>query len=301
MELQAPATRKQVQAMAAATRCPMTRPKLEALGADAVDGHDLYRAEVLLKRRSVLDLLEEHPACELTFPAYLEMLPVMGPRYYSISSSPSVMGAECSVTVGVVEGPARSGRGEYKGICSTYLADRLPGETVFASIKETKAGFRLPDDPSVPIIMIGPGTGLAPFRAFLQARVMQKADSGELGPALLFFGCRHPDQDFLYRKELEAMDKEGIAELHVAFSRQEGKKEYVQDVILKQRKKVWELIEAGARIYVCGDGSRMEPDVKRALTRIYAEEKDADPAEADAWMEQLAVSNRYVLDVWAGG
>ncbi len=301
LELQAVATRKQVQALAAATRCPMTKPKLEALGADAKDGVDLYRAEVFAKRRSVLDLLEDHRACELTFAQYLEMLPLMGPRYYSISSSPSTMGDGCSVTVGVVEGEARSGHGTYRGVCSTYLADMEPGDVAFAAIKETKAGFRLPEDPSVPIIMIGPGTGLAPFRAFLQERVMQKGAGGELGPALLFFGCRHPDEDFLYRKELEAMAKEGIVDLHVAFSRHDGKKTYVQDLLLKQRKQVWRLLEAGARVYICGDGSRMEPDVKRALTRIYAEEKDADPADADLWMEEMGATGRYNLDVWAGG
>jgi cytochrome P450/NADPH-cytochrome P450 reductase len=301
LELQAVATRKQVQAMADATRCPMTKPKLAALGADASDGVDSYKADVFAKRRSVLDLLEEHPACELTFPAYLEMLPLMGPRYYSISSSPNAMGGECSVTVGVVEGPSRSGQGTFKGVCSTYLADKAEGEVVFASIKETKAGFRLPDDPSTPVIMIGPGTGLAPFRAFCQERALLKAAGAQLGRAMLFFGCRHPDQDFLYRKDLEAMAKEGILDLHVAFSRHDGRKTYVQDLLLEQRKPVWELIRAGAHMYVCGDGSRMEPDVKRALTRIYAEETGSDSAEADAWMEQLGAKNRYALDVWAGG
>jgi cytochrome P450 / NADPH-cytochrome P450 reductase len=117
---------------------------------------------------------------------------------------------------------------------------------------------------------------------------------------MLFFGCRHPDQDFLYREELEAMAVQGLAELHVAFSRHDGEKAYVQDLLRKRRAEVWKLIEAGANIYVCGDGSRMEPDVKRALARIYAEEKDVDADTADAWMEKLGQENRYVLDVWAG-
>lgn len=300
MELQAPATRKQVQAMAAATRCPMTKPKLEALAADAKDGIDLYRTEVLAKRRSVLDLLDENMACELTFPAYLEMLPVMAPRYYSISSSPSTMADGCSVTVGVVEGPARSGKGDYKGTCSTYLADKAKGDTVFASIKETKAGFRMPDDPSTPIIMIGPGTGLAPFRAFLEERVMQKANGATLGQAMLFFGCRN-DDDYIYRKELEAMEKEGIVDLKVAFSRPaKGEKTYVQDLIRAERAKVWELMLGGAKIFICGDGSRMEPDVKRTLVRIHSEETDSDAETSEAWIDQLGRSDRYVLDVWAG-
>jgi len=301
LELQAPATRKQVQALAAATRCPMTKPKLSTLCAEAKDGVDHYRAEVFTKRRSVLDLLEEHPACELSFAQYLEMLPVMTPRYYSISSSPNAMGQACSITVGVVAGPKRSGDGTYKGSCSTYIAELAAGDVIFAAVKETKAGFRMPDDPATPMIMIGPGTGLAPFRAFCQERVMQKGAGAQLGAAMLFFGCRAPDEDFIYRKELEAMAREGIVDLHVAFSRYEGKKTYVQDLLLAQRKTVWGLINAGARIYVCGDGSRMEPDVKRALARIYAEETDAEPAEADAWMERMGAENRYVLDVWAGG
>ena len=206
----------------------------------------------------------------------------------------------CAITVGVVEGPARSGSGVYKGACSNHLDAAGEGATIHASIKETKAGFRLPDDPAKPVIMIGPGTGLAPFRAFLQERAVAKAAGKKLGPAMLFFGCRHPDQDFIYREELEQMAADGIAELHVAFSRHDGEKAYVQDVLRKQGDRVWDLIQSGAHIYVCGDGSRMEPDVKRALTRIYAEENDVDPDAADAWIEEMSRQNRYVLDVWAG-
>src|SRR5436309_12195100 len=147
------------------------------------------------------------------------MLSLLAPRYYSISSSPSGDPARCSVTVGVVEAPASSGRGFYKGVCSTYLSGRRVGDSIHATVRETKAGFRLPDDPSVPVIMIGPGTGLAPFRGFLQERASRKAQGGTLGPAMLFFGCRHPDQDFLYRDELQAFAAEGITELHTAFSR----------------------------------------------------------------------------------
>jgi cytochrome P450/NADPH-cytochrome P450 reductase len=249
----------------------------------------------------VFDLLEEHPACELPFHAYLEMLSLLAPRYYSISSSPSGDPARCSVTVAVVEGSAHSGRGQYKGICSNYLAGRRAGETVHATVRETKAGFRLPDDASVPIIMIGPGTGLAPFRGFLQERAALRAKGASLGPAMLFFGCRHPDQDYLYADELKAFASDGITELHTAFSRTEAPKTYVQNLIAAQKGQVWSLIEKGAVIYVCGDGGKMEPDVKAALVAIYREHAGAQADAALRWIDDLGAKNRYVLDVWAGG
>jgi len=301
VELQQIATRKQIQIMSEHTRCPVTKPKLVAyLGDDAASG-ERYRADILGKRKSVFDLLEEYPACELPFHAYLEMLSLLAPRYYSISSSPSVDPSRCSVTVAVVEGPASSGRGVYKGVCSNYLAGRRANETIHATVRETKAGFRLPDDASVPIIMIGPGTGLAPFRGFLQERAALKAKGVSLGPAMLFFGCRHPDQDFIYADELKAFAASSITELFTAFSRGEGPKTYVQHLVASQKDRVWSLIEQGAITYVCGDGGRMEPDVKAALVAIYRERTGSDAAAGQRWIEDLGAKNRYVLDVWAGG
>src|SRR5258705_1203476 len=224
VELQQVSTRKQIQIMSEHTRCPMTKPKLLAYVGDDDASTECYRNEVLAKRKSVFDLLEEHPACELPFHAYLEMLSLLAPRYYSISSSPSGDGSRCSATVGVVEAPASSGRGIYRGVCSNYLAGRRVGDTIHATIRETKAGFRLPDDAAVPVIMIGPGTGLAPFRGFLQERAHRKAQGAKLGPAMLFFGCRHPEQDFLYAEELKAFAADGVTELHTAFSRLNGAK-----------------------------------------------------------------------------
>src|SRR5438874_1280152 len=301
VELQQVATRKQIQIMSEHTRCPVTKPKLLALIGDDAASTERYRTEVLGKRKSVFDLLEEHPACELPFHAYLEMLSLLAPRYYSISSSPSGDPQRCSATVGVVQAPASSGRGIYKGVCSNYLSGRRVGDTVHATIRETKAGFRLPDDASVPIIMIGPGTGLAPFRGFLQERAARKAKGATLGPAMLFFGCRHPDQDFLYADELKKFASDGVSELHTAFSRADGPKTYVQNLVAAQKDKVWRLIEQGAVIFVCGDGGKMEPDVKATLMSIYRERSGADADAAARWIDDLGTKNRYVLDVWAGG
>ncbi|MGB0410636.1 MAG: bifunctional cytochrome P450/NADPH--P450 reductase [Pikeienuella sp.] len=293
LELQTVASRKDVQALAHHTECPRSKPALEALAGDG------YRDGVFLKKLSALDILEAYPACEAPFAAFLEMCPLMAPRYYSISSSAKGDGGACSVTVGVVSEAAISGEGQFRGVCSNYLADLPVGATIMASLKETKANFRLPEDASKPVIMVGPGTGVAPFRGFLQERAIRKANGEGLGDAILFFGCRHPDQDFLYREELEKYAADGIADLRVAFSRKEKAKVYVQDLVREDRDKLWAMIEAGANIYICGDGGRMEPDVRRALSRIYSEEKDVSADVADAWIDKLVAEGRYNLDVWA--
>ena len=295
LELQAVASRKNVETLARHTECPHSKPALEKLA--GVD----YREQVFAKRLSVLDLLERFPACEVPFAVFIELCPILTLRYYSISSSSAVETGRCSMTVGVVDEPAISGEGQFKGVCSNYLARSDDGTRIFATMKETKANFRLPDDPLKPIIMIGPGTGIAPFRGFLQERALLKDRGKTLGPALLFFGCRHPDQDFLYREDLERWAADGIADLHVAFSRKEKTKTYVQDLIREKSEQVWPLLEAGAHIYVCGDGGRMEPDVRRALARIYSEEKDVSAEAADAWIDALTAEGRYNLDVWVGG
>jgi cytochrome P450/NADPH-cytochrome P450 reductase len=256
-----------------------------------------YRAEVLHKRKSLLDLLEEHRACQVPFAVFLEMLSPLSPRYYSISSSPSMTPGRCSVTVGVVSAPALSGNGTFEGVCSNYLARAEAGDTVHGVIRETTAeGFRLPEDAQRPLIMIGPGTGLAPFRGFLQERASRVERGEALGDAMLFFGCRHPEQDFIYAEELKAWSHRGLMKLHTAFSRSGERKVYVQDLIREQGAAVWKLLEAGAVIYVCGDGSRMEPDVRRTLADLAREHGH----DSNAWMDKMIADQRYVLDVWAG-
>jgi cytochrome P450 / NADPH-cytochrome P450 reductase len=297
VELQHTATRKQIATMAEHTQCPNTKPRLLGLAADDEDA-GAYRTEVKRKRRSVLDLLEENPACELPFEAYLDMLPQMTPRYYSISSSPLASPDRCSVTVGVVREAAWSGNGTFEGVCSTYLGRHGDGATVDAFVKDSKSGFHLPEDPSVPIVMIGPGTGLAPFRGFLQERDALRREGTTLGRALLFFGCRHPDQDYLYREELEQYAANGIVELHVAFSRVGPEKMYVQQRIVEQADAIWSMLEAGGVIYVCGDGSRMEPGVRTVLGGIHRLWTGGDVTSANAWIDTLAASKRYNLDVW---
>jgi cytochrome P450/NADPH-cytochrome P450 reductase len=296
VELQHVATRKQIATLAEHTRCPNTKPELLRLAAD--DDGEAYKTEVKAASRSVLDLLERFPACEPPFTTYLEMLPLMSPRYYSISSSP-LASERCSITVGVVRQPAYSGVGTFEGVASTHLANRAPGSRLNAFVKSSKSGFSLPQDSKRPILMIGPGTGLAPFRGFLQERAALRAGGRELGPAALFFGCRRADEDYLYREELERFASDGVVELHVAFSREGPRKTYVQDLIAERASDVWALLERDAVVYVCGDGSRMEPQVRDTLAALYRTQTGMDESAASAWLAALAANGRYVLDVWA--
>lgn len=300
-ELQAVATRKDIAILARHVECPNSRSSLEALAQPpAEDGEDIYAKEVLAKRKSVLDLLEEFPACDLPLGVFLELIPFISPRYYSISSAPEMADGQCSITVGVVEGTALSGKGEFRGTCSNYLAGLEPGDQFKAVVRKPSVDFRLSDDPKIPIIMVGPGTGIAPFRGFLQQRAYLKEQGAKLGEAMLFFGCRHRDHDYLYREELEQFDADGIVNLHAAFSRDEGSRAYVQDLIEEQAEKVWSLIEQGARIYVCGDGAKMEPDVRKRLVAICAEKRGCSPQDAEDWIEEMINQERYILDVWVG-
>lgn len=299
-ELQAVATRKDLHTLAKNTRCPDTKKRLNALAAPENGGVDLYRDEIFQKRLSILNLLEKFPACELPFSVFLEMAPFMSPRFYSISSDHSYNEGTCSITVGVVEGNAYHGDGLFQGTCSNYLSELKPGDRVKATIRQPSSNFRPPKDPTKPIIMIGPGTGLAPFRGFLQSRAVQSETAENLGKAKLFFGCRHPSQDFLYETELREFEKRGLVDLHLAFSRDGDEKTYVQDLIEHEAQEIREMVDQGAIIYVCGDGARMEPQVRETLARILAEKPVSGNSSGPTTIDGLAELDRYLLDVWVG-
>ncbi|MFN0124318.1 MAG: bifunctional cytochrome P450/NADPH--P450 reductase [Blastocatellia bacterium] len=300
VELQDVATRSQIQTLADYTECPPHKIRLAALCGEDEASATRYHEEILHPRKSALDLLEEYAACTLPFEVYLEMLPALRPRYYSISSSPLHDARRCAITVAVVAGPARSGNGVFHGVCTNYLRGQQEGEVLYAFVRDTKSAFRLPENPATPVIMIGPGTGLAPFRGFLQERAALRQQGTEIGPSLLFFGCRHPEQDFIYESELRQFEADGVTRLALAFSRLDTrKKHYVQDEIYARRDDVWNLIEQGAVIYVCGDASRMAPDVRRTIAAIHREKTGADMGAAETWLNELTARNRYLVDVWA--
>lgn len=293
-ELQEPVTRTQLKVLAYVNVCPPHRMELESM-------LDRYQEEVLSKRVTMLELLEKYMACELSFERFLSLLPPLKPRYYSISSSPDASPGRVSLTVSVLKDSAWSGAGEYNGVASGYLARIMPGERVSCFIKGPQDGFERPEDPEIPLIMVGPGTGVAPFRGFLQGRRVLKEKGAKLGEAHLYFGCRAREHDYLYEKELKEAERDGLVTLHTAFSREEGKaKTYVQHLIKKEASSLIRLLEQNGRLYICGDGSKMAPDVENVIKESYQSEKNASEEEAASWLANLQMQGRFAKDVWAG-
>ena len=290
VELQDVATRSDIETMARYTEDAEQRAALQALAGDDEESHRRYRERVFTPYRSILDLLEEFPACSLPFEVYLDLLPPLRPRYYSISSSPLVSPDICSITTGVLRAPARGGDGEFHGICSTHLSLTAPNSTVFAFVREPTIAFRPPDDPSVPMIMVGAGTGLAPFRGFLQDRAAVAEQGASVAPSMLFFGCREPEQDELYGDELRELTKLASTTLCTVFSnRPHDGRRYVQHEMLARADEVWDLIERGAAIFVCGNANTMAPGVRAALVDIYRQHTGRSSAEAQDWLTRLRV------------
>ncbi|KHE72043.1 bifunctional cytochrome P450/NADPH--P450 reductase [Halobacillus sp. BBL2006] len=296
VELQEPATRAQIRELASSNPCPPHKQELEQMLED-----DNYKQEILKKRKTMLEILEEYASCELEFNRLLALLPPLKARYYSISSSPAVDNQQVSVTVSVVRGEAWSGKGEYKGIASNYLALRGKSDKVACFIRTPQSNFQLPEDSATPMILVGPGTGIAPFRGFIQARHVQQQEGLTLGEAHLFFGCRHPEEDFLYEDELKRAEKAGLLSLHTAFSRQENeKKTYVQHLMEQESNTLVSLLENGAHLYICGDGSKMAPEVTETIVHSYQAVHQTDYETALAWLEDLEEEGRFAKDVWAG-
>ncbi|KRZ77412.1 NADPH--cytochrome P450 reductase [Trichinella papuae] len=261
-----------------------------------------YSEWVIHDHRTLLDILTELPSCRPPLDLVLELLPRLQPRFYSISSSPKVDPSLVSITVIVLKYTTPIGR-PGKGVATNYLASKIAVENKphpQVPIYIRRSQFRLPHSPSTPVVMIGPGTGIAPFRGFIQERAMLKQTGREVGPMILYFGCRKRKEDYLYGQELEAWLKDGtLSELHVAFSRDQPRKVYVQHLMLERKQSIWSLLQNGAFFYVCGDARNMARDVHSALMQIIAEEGDMNADEAAAYFKQLESQKRYQADVWS--
>ncbi|MFI8243970.1 cytochrome P450 [Streptomyces sp. NPDC085866] len=301
VELQERPTARQLALLAEANPCPPERAALAALTGD--------------DPRTLVEIAEDHPALRgaLDWPHLLDLLTPLRPRHYSISSSPAADPRHADLMVSVLDAPAlphsrlRSsggtpmGKGRYRGTCSGYLAALRPGDTVYARVQPCREVFRT--DGSAPVVMIAAGTGLAPFRGAVADRTAARAGGTELPPALLYFGCDAPDADFLHAGELRAAEAAGAVRLRPAFSAApENGALFVQHRIAAEADEVWELLTAGARVHVCGDGSRMAPGVREVFRTLYRERTPgADEAAAGRWLDSLMADGRYVEDVYAAG
>ncbi|MDI6102609.1 molybdopterin-dependent oxidoreductase [Actinoplanes sp. NEAU-A12] len=242
--------------------------------------------------RQAVDVLAEHPV-DAAAQDWADVLKKLQPRHYSISSTPVIDPALVSLTVSVVRFDNHRGRPR-KGVCSTHLADAPAGAAVPVFVQRAPH-FRPPADPNTPMIMVGPGTGVAPFLGFLQERQFTGAPGGNW----LFFGEQRSATDFYYAEELEALRADGIlSRLDVAFSRDQRAKIYVQDRMREKGAQLWAWLKAGAHFYVCGDASRMARDVDQALHDIAVNHGRLTPEAATSYLKQLAAEKRYVRDVY---
>ena len=293
VEIQDPMPRRALDAVIAETRCPNTKAELAKL-ADAV----LWQAEIADKRLTLLGLLVKYRAAELSLDSFVELSSGVAPRFYSIASSPLVSADTADLIVGTVHAPAWSGIGTHQGFASTHMRDLAPGQRVFGYVRRPNPPFAPPQDGAVPLILIGPGTGFAPLRGFIQERAALAATA----PCHVFFGARHPDHDWLCRAEMERWAADGVIGLHMAYSQVPGHPHrYVQDAIWDARDAVWDVVKNGGQIFLCGDGKYMAPAVRDTLIRIHADQTGGDHLSGSTWLEGLIEDGVYHQDVFGFG
>lgn len=276
-----------------------SRALLEAYGARDTDLAVLLEAGQkqaladFLWGRDVLDLVEAYPSVGFEPQTFVNLLRPLAHRLYSISSSLKAHPGQVHLTVGAVRYAAR-GRAR-TGVCSAFLADRCTTEGPLPVFVHRNPNFGLPADPATPIIMVGPGTGIAPFRAFLEER----RATGARGATWLFFGDQHAATDFLYRDELDRFQRDGtLTRLNLAWSRDGTEKVYVQHRMLAEAEALYAWLEDGAAFYVCGDASRMAKDVDAALHAVVRQVGGKSEEEAAAYVKALKKSKRYLRDVY---
>lgn len=241
----------------------------------------------------VLDMLEEHRTIRLTPQELVETLRKTLPRLYSIASSLTAHPNQVHLLVVSVRYTIRGRVRE--GVCSTWIADRWPiGASASMYLQNQQKHFAMPASPDTPLIMVGPGTGLAPFRAFVE----QRRATGARGRNWLFFGEQHRATDFFYEQELTGYERDGLLRLDVAFSRDQKEKVYVQHRMREHVRDLWAWLEEGAEFFVCGDKERMAADVDRELHQTVETQGGRTPEQAKEYVEQLKKTKRYKRDVY---
>ncbi|BFZ04391.1 hypothetical protein BsWGS_07430 [Bradybaena similaris] len=266
------------------------------------EGKKLYQDWIHNDHRNILAVLEDIPSLKPPIDHLCELLPRLQPRFYSISSSPKIHPTSIHVTAILVQYTTPTKR-QYKGVCTTWLATRKPGADgeplPRVPIFVRKSQFRLPYKPSTPIIMIGPGTGLAPFRGFIQERSYFKQEGKPVGDTILYFGCRNKTVDFIYEEEMSKFVDSGLLTLHAAFSRDQEHKIYVQHLIDQNHDEIWNVLNNNGHLYICGDAKNMARDVHAMLVKILTTKGDMSTAEAEDYIKKLQSKGRYSADVWS--
>lgn len=246
-----------------------------------------------LEAREFVDLLAEFPSARFTPQEFVDMLRKLMPRLYSIASSPRLHPVDIHLTVAIVR--YKTNNRSRVGVCSTFLSDRANVGQTAVPVFVSHSHFGPPEDPARDCIMVGPGTGIAPFRAFLQDRVV----AGATGRNWLFFGDQKRGTDFLYEEEWQQYLARGqLARLDTAFSRDQLLKVYVQDRMRENAAELWRWLQGGAHFYVCGDAKRMAKDVDVALHAIIAEQGGLTPDQAAEYVKQMKKDKRYQRDVY---
>ena len=300
VELQDTASRDALAVLARHTRNAEERAALEAMVGDDEASAARYRERVHARNLSVLDVLDEFPSCDLPFEEFLDLLAPLRPRFYSISSSPLASDGTCSITTQLLRAPGRAGNGVYTGVSSGYLAQTPVNGTLFVFVKHPAIPFRPPENPHTPMIMVGAGTGLAPFRGFLQDRAALAGQGVPVGPSLLFFGCRSSATDLLYPEELSEYEASGVARVERCYSDEPGApRRFVQDAMLECADEVWDLMQRDAQVLVCGNAATIAPGVRASLAAIFRERTGATEADGEAWVSGLRTGQRLVEDIWA--
>lgn len=294
IELGQPATTKQVVQLSQTADSEKSKQELARLAENASSS---------TKLKSLLELLEEYPSVTYSLGQFLEAVPSMRTRQYSISSTPLKDPSSASLTYSVLDAPIDPSNPEgrrFLGVASNYLARAQQGDRIQVALRPSHAGFHLPEDDSRPVLMACAGTGLAPFRAFVEERAVKLQKGGSLGKAMLFYGCNAPDEDDMYREEWDHWEKIGAVEVKRAFTFAPEKSEdckFVQHRVWKDREALVELFKKDAFMYICGAGA-VGTALVDTVKKIYMEFKGCGEEEAKVWFEGLR-GERYWADVFS--